>query len=124
MLIPASIVQLEYRLEGQEKAEESCSGSSNDRLLDADITPNKVSEDTVRCLSSIFVRISTLKEKVVDSHGSYGENQFWDPYGTRSELRDIDIGPYKHHCAIEASSVDLNRTTNALFLIHRLKYVL
>lgn len=124
MLIPASIVQLEYRLEDQEKAEESCSGSSNDRLLDADSTPNKVSEDTVRCLSSIFVRISTLKDKVVYSHGSYGENQFWDPYGTRSELRDIDIGPYKHHCAIEASSVDLNRTTNALFLIHRLKYVL
>ncbi|KDO79292.1 hypothetical protein CISIN_1g008059mg [Citrus sinensis] len=117
-------LQLEYRLEGQEKAEESCSGSPNDRLLDADSTPNKVSEDTVRCLSSIFVRISTLKDKVVDSHGSYGENQFWDPYGTRSELWNIDIGPYKHHCAIEASSVDLNRTTNALFLIHRLKFLL
>lgn len=124
MIILVSIVQLEYRLEAQEKAEESCSGSSSDRLLEADSRPNKVSEDIVRCLSSIFVRISTLKDKAVDSHGSGGESQFWDPYEICSEFRNTDIGPYKRLCAIEASSVDLNRTTNALFLIHRLKYVL
>ncbi|KAJ4714920.1 Protein of unknown function, DUF547 [Melia azedarach] len=118
------IPKLEYRLEAQEKAEESCSGSSSDRLLEADSRPNKVSEDIVRCLSSIFVRISTLKDKAVDSHGSGGESQFWDPYEICSEFRNTDIGPYKRLCAIEASSVDLNRTTNALFLIHRLKFLL
>ncbi|KAK3222576.1 hypothetical protein Dsin_009601 [Dipteronia sinensis] len=112
-------LQLECRLlEDREKAQESCSGSSEDRLLllEAESTPNKVSEDIARCLSSIFVRISTLKDK--------GEGEFWDPYGTRSESRTNDVGPYKHLCAIEASSVDLNRTTNALFLIHRLKFLL
>ncbi|KAL5819565.1 hypothetical protein ACOSQ4_023407 [Xanthoceras sorbifolium] len=117
-------LQLECRLEDRERAQENCSASSDDRLSEADSTPNKVSEDIVRCLSRIFARISTLKDKVVDSHGSSGEGEFWDPYGTRSEFRKSDIGPYKHLCAIEANSVDLNRTTNALFLIHRLKFLL
>lgn len=54
---------------------------------------------------------------------SNGETEFWDPYDISSEFRTRDVGPYKQLCAIEASSIDLNRTTNALFLIHRLKYV-
>lgn len=117
-----SSVQLECRLEDCEKAQESCSGASDDRLSEGDTNPNKVSEDIVRCFSSIFVRISSLKEKAIDSHGN-GEGEFWDPYSTHLEFRKSDIGPYKHLYAIDANSVDLNRTTNALFLIHRLKYV-
>ncbi|KAJ0040020.1 hypothetical protein Pint_28097 [Pistacia integerrima] len=115
-------LQLECRLEDQEKAQESCSGSSGDRLSEVDSSPNKLSEDILRCLCSIFVRISTLKDKAVDSRES-SEGSNWDPYGTHSEVSHGDIGPYTNLCAIEASSLDLNRTSNALFLIHRLKFL-
>ncbi|KAG2724493.1 hypothetical protein I3760_01G020300 [Carya illinoinensis] len=120
--------KLESRLV-EERAEESSSGSSGDRVLEADSTPNKVSEDIVKCLSGIFTRMSTLKDKVAElgafqsvaSHASNRETEFRDPYDICPEYRNRDIGPYKHLCSIEASSIDLNRTTNALFLIHRLK---
>ncbi|KAG2719849.1 hypothetical protein I3760_02G010300 [Carya illinoinensis] len=113
----------------EERAQESSSGSSDERVLAADSHPNKVSEDMVKCLSSIFMRMSALKDKVVESgtfravasHGNNRETQFRDAYEICSEYRERDIGPYKHLCAIEASSIDLNRATNALFLIHRLK---
>ncbi|XP_059459299.1 uncharacterized protein LOC132188780 [Corylus avellana] len=121
--------QIESRLVDQERAQENSSCSSDERILEADSTPNKVSEDILKCLSSIFVRMSTLKDKVVESgtfqtlasHASNRETEFRDPYDTCSEIRNRDIGPYKHLCSIEATSVDLNRTTNALFLIQRLK---
>ncbi|XP_041004058.1 uncharacterized protein LOC121249407 isoform X2 [Juglans microcarpa x Juglans regia] len=120
--------KLESRLV-EERAEESSSGSSGDRVLEADSTPNKLSEDIVKCLSGIFARMSTLKDKVAElgafqsvaSHASNRETEFRDPYDICPEYRNRDIGPYKHLCSIEASSIDLNRTTNALFLIHRLK---
>ena len=86
----------------------------------------------MKCLSNIFLRMSTLKEKVVESdtttpplafasNESNGEAEFLDPYGICSEFGARNIGPYKHLCDIQASSVDINRKTNALFLIHRLK---
>ncbi|XP_022740038.1 uncharacterized protein LOC111292091 isoform X2 [Durio zibethinus] len=128
-------VQLDGRLVDQEKAQESPSGSSDDKPSEADSTPNKISEDTVRCLFSIFVRLSTLKDKavesgtlpsrsVVSSHERNRESECPDPYGIYSDLKTRDIGPYKHLCAIEANTIDLNRSTNALFLIHRLKFLL
>lgn len=113
-------VQIESRLVDHERAQESSSCSSDDRILESDSTPNKVSEYILKCLSGIFVRMSTLKDKVA-SHAGNRETEFRDPYDTCSELRIRDIGPYKHLCSIEASSVDFNRTTNALFLMHRLK---
>ncbi|XP_044485747.1 uncharacterized protein LOC123211152 isoform X2 [Mangifera indica] len=115
-------LQPECRLEDQEKTQESCSGSPYDRLSEVESSPNKLSEDILRCLCSIFVRISTLKDKVVDSGESSGGSN-WDPYGIHSEVSHGDVGPYKNLYAIEASSIDLNRTTNALFLIHRLKFL-
>ena len=124
--------QLDGRLVDQERAQESSSGSSDDKILEADCTPNKISEDTVRCLFSIFARLSTSKDKavesgtlpsrsVVNSHERNKETECQDPYGICSDLKTRDIGPYKHLCAIEANTVDLTRRTNALFLIHRLK---
>ncbi|GLT39032.1 hypothetical protein SLA2020_132400 [Shorea laevis] len=122
-------LQLDSRLLGQESA----SGSSDDKVLEVDSVPNNVAEDTVRCLSSIFLRMSTLKDKAFESfaprsafssHENNVESEFLDPYGICSEVQPRDIGPYKHLCAIEASTVDLNRTTNALFLIHKLKFLL
>ena len=125
-------VQLDGRLVDQERAQGSPSGFADDKVSEADSTPNKISEDTVRCLFSIFTRLSTLKDKavesrtlpsrsVVNSHESNRESECQAPYGICSDLKTRDIGPYKHLCAVEANTIDLNRRTNALFLIHRLK---
>lgn len=113
------IVQLECRLVDQEKAHESSSGSSDDRTMETDNTPNKVSEEIVKCLSSIFVRMSTIKDKVEELEN--GETGFRDPYEIGLESRKIDVSPYQHLCSIGIGSIDLNRTASALMLIHRLK---
>ncbi|KAK8673996.1 hypothetical protein V6N13_112303 [Hibiscus sabdariffa] len=117
-------VQLDGRLANQESAQGSPPSSSDDKMSEADFTPNKISEDLVRCLFSIFARLSTLKDKVVESGTSPRESEFRDPYRICSDLKDRDIGPYKHLCAVEARTIDLNRTTNALFLIHKLKFLI
>lgn len=97
-------VQLEWRLADQERAD--------DRASEVESTPNGISEDTVKCLCNIFVRICTSKDRV---------GEFHDPYGICTEYEQRDIGSYKNLCEVKASNVDLNRTTNSLFLIHRLK---
>ncbi|KAM1048085.1 hypothetical protein ACFX1X_027598 [Malus domestica] len=126
-------LELECRLVDQERTHESSSSSSDDRVLEADNTPNKVSEDIVKCLSSIFVRMSSLKDKVeelgssrsaLSAHAANGETGFRDPYGICLEFRDMDVGPYKHLRSIDIGSIDLNRTTSALILMHRLKFLL
>ncbi|KAJ6740285.1 hypothetical protein OIU79_000421 [Salix purpurea] len=127
-------LQLECRLVEQERAQESTSTHINDRTRENIIAPNKLTEDIVKCLSSIFLRMSTLKEKVVElgtfssraslSSPEGGGNEMGDPYGMSTEFKIRDIGSYKHLYAIEASSIDLNRTTSALFLLQRLKFLL
>ncbi|RVX23435.1 hypothetical protein CK203_000316 [Vitis vinifera] len=128
-------LQLECRLVDQERAQESSCASLDERVSEADSGPNKISEDIVKCLSSIFLRMSTLREKVVESDAtppplafasneSNGEAESLDPYGICLEFGARNVGPYKHLCDIQAGSVDLNRKTNALFLIHRLKLLL
>ncbi|OMO56737.1 hypothetical protein CCACVL1_26335 [Corchorus capsularis] len=116
--------QLDGRLEDQEKAQQSPSGSSGDKVSEVDTTPNKISEDTLKCLCSIFARLTTLKDKAIDSNGRNRGTEFQDPYGICFDTKARDIGPYKIHFAVEADTVDLNRSTNALFLIHRLKFLL
>ncbi|RVX15275.1 hypothetical protein CK203_007730 [Vitis vinifera] len=88
----------------------------------------------LRCLFSIFLRMSTLKSRghirkftfppSLASHGSGEETELQDPYGICSEFGKRDIGPYKHLFSIQASSINLNRTANSLFLVHRLKRLL
>ncbi|MFQ6634254.1 hypothetical protein Gotur_012330 [Gossypium turneri] len=128
-------LQLDSRLIDQVRAQESPSGSSEDKVSEADNTPNQISEDIVRCLSSIFTRLSTSKGKAVESgplpsrpfvnsHERNRESECQDPYEICSDLKSRDIGPYKYLCAIEANTIDLNRKTNVLFLIHRLKFLL
>lgn len=108
-------LQLDNRLADQEKAQESNSvsiSSSDDKAPQTGSTANRISEDLVKCLVSIFMRISSRRDG------------FLDPYSNYSEWRSREIGSYKHLCSIDASSIDLNRTTNGLFLIHRLKFLL
>lgn len=97
--------------------------------------PNVISENILKCLSSILLRMSSVKYP-----GSAGDissplwalkpqnrvegTEFWDPYGICLEFGRRDIGPYKHLCAIDAKSFNAKRTGNTLFLLHRLKYVI
>lgn len=132
-LISLVLFRVQYRLVEQERAQESSSGSSDDRILEVESSAaNKVSEDVLKCLCSIFLRLSPSKGKTMESEffssgvtlafDEYNwQTEFRDPYGICSESRTRDIGPYKDICAIEACSVDLKRKTNASFLIHRLK---
>ncbi|CAK9167141.1 unnamed protein product [Ilex paraguariensis] len=124
------------RLIDQERAQDhSCSSSLDDRALETESTANKISEDILKCLSSIFLRLSSSEGKTLEAeafssllvlafNGNNQETEFWDPYGICSKSGIRDIGPYKHLCAIEAGSIDQNRKTNASFLIHRLKLLL
>lgn len=133
VLIIPLVVQLECRLVDQERAQESCSGSPDDKVSEADSSPNRISQDIVKCLSSILLRMSTLKDRVVEPGSSQsalfaragnGDTQFTDPYDICLDVKNKDVGPYKNLCAIDSSSIDINRTTSALFLIHRLKSVI
>ncbi|KAL0450317.1 UNVERIFIED_CONTAM: hypothetical protein Slati_1588100 [Sesamum latifolium] len=118
-----------------EQAQESSSGSSDDRVADIESEANRMSEDILKCLINIFVRLSSSKGKTMDfeSFSSLSakalsennvESNFRDPYCNFSQLKKRDVGTYKHLYAIEARSVDLNRKTNASFLIRRLKILL
>lgn len=101
----AAVVQLDDRLEDQDKAQEIVvSGSSSE-----DKSANRVSEDLLKCLVSIILRISSSKDTVLD------------PYSNCSEWRARELGAYKNLVSVDASSNDLGRRTNASFLIHRLK---
>ncbi|KAA3461306.1 Voltage-dependent L-type calcium channel subunit alpha-1S [Gossypium australe] len=117
-------VQLDGRLVKQENAQASPSSSTDDKVSEVDSTPNKISEDIVRCLFRILARLSTLKDKAAESGTLPRESEVRDPYGICSDLKTRDIGPYQHLCAIELNTINLNRSTNALFLIHKLKFLL
>lgn len=114
-----------------EQAQESYLASSDERELEAESTENKISEDILKCLSSILLRLSTSKGKIAntESFRSLGakvlnERELQDPYCICSEQRKQDIGEYRYILAIDANSVNLNRKMNASFLIHRLKILL
>lgn len=96
-----------------------------------DENPNKISENVLRCLSSIFLRKSSKKSRVTSENSPFlstimseeggAEMEFLDPYGVHSEYGKRDIGPYKHLYSIYAGSINPNRTTNCIFLEQRLK---
>lgn len=106
----------------QDRAQES-SGSPDE----TDSSPNKVSQDIVKCLSSIFLRMSAFKEagtfqSALPSPAGNSETECTNPYNICLEVGEKnDIGAYGNLCSIDASSIDYNRTTSTLFLINRLK---
>ncbi|KAK1433043.1 hypothetical protein QVD17_09949 [Tagetes erecta] len=124
------------RLVDQEKAQESCSSSSSgDRTLEAESECNKISENVLKCLIGIFLRLSKLKAKTMDAEAfsnlmsldlTSGDRApaFKDPYGVCLKSKRRDIGPYKDLFAIEAGSIDFKKKTNASLLIRRLKLLL
>lgn len=107
-----TIVQAEVRVNHHPIAE-----ARNPSALEkppGDESPNVISENIVKCLASILLRMS---RNCVEG------TEVWDPYGVCSDFGNRDIGPYKQLCAIEAKSFDPKRTANSLFLLCRLKYV-
>ncbi|KAK8950684.1 hypothetical protein KSP39_PZI003076 [Platanthera zijinensis] len=98
--------------------------------------PNKLSEEILRCLLSIFSRISSPKNAAMEvvesgispsvsgSSDGFEIEEPLDPYDICSEFGRRDIGPYKHLHELEARSVDRNLCANSLFLIQRLKSLL
>uniref|UniRef100_A0A5B7AMU1 Ternary complex factor MIP1 leucine-zipper domain-containing protein n=1 Tax=Davidia involucrata TaxID=16924 RepID=A0A5B7AMU1_DAVIN len=125
-------LHLECRVMDHESAEARSSVIRDERLY-GDDSPNKISENILNCLSSIFLRMSSLKNRrttetlpslsALTSYES-GEAEFKDPYGICSEFGKRDIGPYKHLFAVEPNSINPNRTTNVVFLVRRLKLLL
>ncbi|KAJ0252514.1 Uncharacterized protein HA466_0117040 [Hirschfeldia incana] len=75
--------------------------------------PNKISEDLVKCLSSIFMKCQENEEDTTSK----------DPYRICSSFRSRDIGPYKSFIDVKAASVNQNRSSYA-FLIRQLKGLL
>lgn len=125
--------QLESRATDLEKAKARNRTDSDDGVR-GDENPNKISENVLKCLLSIFLRKSSKKSRVTAEISSFlsttmseegsAEMDFLDPYGSRSEYRKKDIGPYKHLYSIDAGSINPNRTTNCVFLEQRLKVLL
>ncbi|QCD91314.1 Ternary complex factor MIP1 [Vigna unguiculata] len=72
---------------------------------------DKESEDIVKCLCRIFMRI------VLHLHAE----RKCDPYGIFSESEVRDIGAYNSLCESKASNVDIDQTGSVVFQIHRLK---
>ncbi|XP_047326591.1 uncharacterized protein LOC124930280, partial [Impatiens glandulifera] len=109
---------------------------SDENLSNNNDTPNKISENIVKCLSSIFLRMSSLKNRVtMDSLPSIlaltnspdtceTTTGFKDPFNICLEFGKRDIGPYKHLFTVEAASIKLNQKTTSLFLFRRLKLLL
>ncbi|KAK2660391.1 hypothetical protein Ddye_006924 [Dipteronia dyeriana] len=131
-------LQFECQVRDTDIAEAKTNGGSDEKLSAID-SPNKISEDTVKCLSTILSRMSSVKSKdtataaaattlpfmfTLSSQESNGETEFGDPYGICSEFGKRDIGSYKNLFEIEADSINLNRTSSSLFLFRRLKILL
>ncbi|CAL0319024.1 unnamed protein product [Lupinus luteus] len=101
-----------------------------------DESPNIISENILKCLSSILLRMSGVKnpgsafDRPVQSswdlklRNCIEGREFRDPYGNYLEFGKRDIGLYKQLLVIEAKSFNPKRTSNSLFLLHRLKLLL
>lgn len=102
-----------------------------DERLSGDDDPNRISESILKCLSSILLRMSSMKNRnsaeILPSFStlvtpkSGEETNYWDPYGICSEFGRRDIGPYKKLCQVEAGSINPNRPATSLFLVRKLK---
>lgn len=128
MNLVSFILQLEVRVTEQESTEARLS-SIPEKKPSGDDSPNRISENILKCLSSIFMRMSSAKG-ITENQPSFStlgiqqsneKPEFWDPYGICSEFGRRDIGPYKQLHAVEARSINPNRTASSLFLLRRLK---
>ncbi|KAK4390594.1 hypothetical protein Sango_2122700 [Sesamum angolense] len=107
---------------------------SREEISSVDDSPNKISENILKCLMNIFLRMSSKKSRStaeslyslskLNSSEIFTYTEFSDPYIICSKFGKRDIGPYKHLFAIEATSINPNRTTISVFLVQRLRLLL
>ncbi|XP_054819253.1 uncharacterized protein LOC129318485 isoform X2 [Prosopis cineraria] len=96
-----------------------------------DDSPNIISENILKCLSTVLMRMSSAKNprpagdiSSLLAQKTHNCIEGWDPYGTSWGSGKEDIGPYNQLCAIEARSFNPKRTANSLILLSRLKILL
>ncbi|KAG5542191.1 hypothetical protein RHGRI_021902 [Rhododendron griersonianum] len=126
-------MQLEARIIDHERGEAATNAIQGQRLRGVE-NPTKISEDILKCLSSIFLRMSSSNNRstwdtlsslpALNSFEDWEGTGFKDPYGICSEFGRRDIGPYKHLFAVEALSINPTRKANSVFLVRRLKILL
>ncbi|KAI3460257.1 hypothetical protein Pfo_016920 [Paulownia fortunei] len=126
-------LQLESRVMDHESSEEK-NPANQEEISPVGDSPNKISESILKCLMNIFLRMSPKKNRrtietlpslsVLNSSESLAYAEYSDPYNLFLKFGKRDIGPYKHLLAIEATSIDPNRTTISVFLVQRLKLLL
>nr|GLL48278.1 uncharacterized protein LOC109170659 [Ipomoea trifida] len=126
-------LQLEGKIVDHWSTEERNS-VTQDRKASGDDSPNKISENIVKCLLNVFSRMSSKRTRssaetlsslpaMTFCDGSV-TTQFKDPYAISLKFGKRDIGPYKHLFAVEAPSINPNRSTVSVFLVRRLKLLL
>ncbi|CAA2996152.1 Hypothetical predicted protein [Olea europaea subsp. europaea] len=125
--------QLECRVMNHENAEERNPVVSREEKSPVDDTPNKISESILKCLTNIFLRMSSKKRSMAEALASHSSltscdrvtyAEFKDPYDICSKFVKRDVGPYKHLFTIEADSINPNQTTISIFLVQRLELLL
>lgn len=121
------IFQLHCRNHSADNAESRSLVFQDERKL-GDECPNAIAESVLKCLLSIFSRMSTSKKRLsMEKFPPVAENggsiELQDPYDIWPRFRKKDVGPYKNLCSVEAHSINSNRTANYMFLIRRLRYV-
>ncbi|GAB2231688.1 hypothetical protein Droror1_Dr00010700 [Drosera rotundifolia] len=117
----------------RESAQESSSCTLENKVIGVDSKPNKISEDLLKCLCSILVRLNTENDQppqpLIFSASLVPQKcdsglEFQDPYGSDVAFKDRDVGPYKHIYTIDAGSIDVKRKRNVMLLLHKLKILL
>ncbi|KAB5568939.1 hypothetical protein DKX38_002732 [Salix brachista] len=108
-------LQLERRLTDQENVEARTVVTPGERLS-GDDGPNKVSGDILKFLSSIFLRMSSMKNKgaadnlpfssTLVSQENGEEIEFRDPYGICSEFGNRDIRSHRRLFSIEPGAIN------------------
>ncbi|KAK4274717.1 hypothetical protein QN277_017901 [Acacia crassicarpa] len=118
--------QQELRVKNKSIAE--VGNPSPDEQALGDDSPNIISENILKCLSTILMRMSSVKNPgPADDMPSllalktHNYNEGWDPCGTCLGFEKQGIGPYNQICTIEATSFNPKRTGNSLILLCRLK---
>ncbi|XP_031119889.1 uncharacterized protein LOC116023067 isoform X2 [Ipomoea triloba] len=124
--LDAQKMQLEGKIMERENADERSSVARDTKTLSGDDNPNKISESIVKCLLVIFFRMSSKKSRSsTETLSSLSmASEFSDPYRICSKFGKRDIGPYKHLFAVEAASINPNKSTISVFLVRRLKLLL